>query len=99
MLLPYIPSVYFSFKGFFSGIVMFLLLLFFSQTGDNFQEQISWFFIITAISSYTAMNYTGSSTFTSLSGVKKEMKLFIPFQIGFASIGLILLIAGKLIRS
>ena len=44
------------------------------------------------------MNYTGSSTFTSLSGVKKEMKIFIPFQLVFVSIGIILQIIGKLIR-
>jgi acetyl-CoA decarbonylase/synthase complex subunit gamma len=44
------------------------------------------------------MNFTGSSTYTSLSGVKKEMKTSIPVQIGFAIVGLILQIAGKLIN-
>jgi len=50
-----------------------------------------------SIAAFTAMNFTGSSTYTSLSGVKKEMKVAIPFQIAFAAIGLILFIVSKLI--
>lgn len=97
MLLPYLPSRYFSLKGFCSGAIMFLLLFILSLTGVNITEKTSWFFIITAISSFTAMNFTGASTFTSLSGVKKEMKIFIPFQIGFAAVGFILQIIGRFI--
>jgi acetyl-CoA decarbonylase/synthase complex subunit gamma len=52
---------------------------------------------MTAISSFLAMNFTGSSTFTSLSGVKKEMKISVPFQIGFALVGIILQVVGKFI--
>jgi hypothetical protein len=44
-----------------------------------------------------AMNWTGSSTFTSLSGVKKEMKVSVPLQIGFALIGIVLQVVGKFI--
>jgi len=51
---------------------------------------------IAAISSFLAMNFTGSSTFTSLSGVKKEMKISLPVQIVFAVTGIILLVIGKL---
>jgi acetyl-CoA decarbonylase/synthase complex subunit gamma len=43
------------------------------------------------------MNFTGSSTFTSLSGVKKEMKSAIPLQISLSVIGLALFITGKVI--
>jgi acetyl-CoA decarbonylase/synthase complex subunit gamma len=70
----------------------------FGSAGDNIPELVSWFLIITAISSFLAMNFTGSSTFTSLSGVRKEMKIFVPLQISFASIGLILQLVGKLIQ-
>jgi acetyl-CoA decarbonylase/synthase complex subunit gamma len=44
-----------------------------------------------------AMNFTGSSTYTSLSGVKKEMKISVPIQIGFALIGIVLQVVGKFI--
>jgi hypothetical protein len=97
MLLPYLPSRYFSLKGFCSGAIMFLLLFILNLTGVNILEKISWFFILTAMSSFTAMNFTGASTFTSLSGVKKEIKIFIPFQIGFAAIGIILQTVGRFI--
>jgi hypothetical protein len=97
MFLPYIPGRYFSLKGFCAGTLVFLVLLLLKFTGDNIFEILSWFLIITAISSFLAMNFTGSSTFTSLSGVKKEMKISLPFQIGFAIIGIILQIVGKFI--
>jgi hypothetical protein len=43
------------------------------------------------------MNFTGSSTYTSLSGVLKEMKVAVPIQAGAAAIGLILLVIGMFI--
>jgi hypothetical protein len=96
MLLPYIPGRPFSLKGFYSGTIVFLILLMINFKRGNIFEIISWFFIITAISSFLAMNFTGSSTYTSLSGVKKEMKLAVPLQIIFAVTGIILMIIGKL---
>jgi hypothetical protein len=97
VLLPLIPGRYFSLKGFFSGLLVFIILLLTGSKGNNFAQNSSWFFIITALSSFMAMNWTGSSTFTSLSGVKKEMKISVPFQIGFAVAGLALQVIGKLI--
>lgn len=96
MFLPYIPSRRFSLKGFFSGLLLFLILLDFNHAGNNIFEYVSWFLMITAVSSFLAMNFTGSSTYTSLSGVKKEMKLSVPVQIGFAITGTVLQIIGKL---
>jgi acetyl-CoA decarbonylase/synthase complex subunit gamma len=96
MFLPYFPGRHFSLKGFFSGMLVFLGYLVFSSR-HNLLITLSWFFIIGAISSFVAMNFTGSSTFTSLSGVKKEMKLFVPLQISFAVIGIILQVIGKLL--
>jgi hypothetical protein len=97
MLLPYIPARKFSVKGFYAGAVIFLILLLSKYTRGNIFEIISWFLIMTAISSFLAMNFTGSSTYTSLSGVKKEMKISVPFQIGFALVGIILQVVGKFI--
>jgi hypothetical protein len=97
LILPYIPVKYFSLKGFLTGSLIFLIILLTGHTGSNILEKISWFFIFAAVSSFLAMNFTGSSTYTSLSGVKKEMKIFLPFEIGFSIIGIILQIMGKLI--
>lgn len=95
--LPYLTFKRFSLKGLITGTLMALILLFSGLTGSTIFEKIGWFLIIPVISSYMAMNFTGSSTFTSLSGVKKEMKLAIPFQIAGLSLGLILLVIGLLI--
>jgi hypothetical protein len=97
MFLPYIPGRRFSFKGFFAGALLFIVLLLLKSAGENTIEILSWFFLITAISSFLAMNFTGSTTYTSLSGVKKEMKISVPIHIGFAIIGIILQIIGKFI--
>jgi acetyl-CoA decarbonylase/synthase complex subunit gamma len=96
MFLTRIPARAFSLKGFYSGLIFFMALLLLGRTGKNIFENVSWFLIITAISSFLAMNFTGSSTFTSLSGVKKEMRVSLPFQIGFVVIGTVLQVIGKL---
>jgi hypothetical protein len=95
LLLPFIPFRAFSVKGAILGALttIFLYLLFPSNT----LETISIGAISIGIASFVAMNFTGSSTFTSLSGVKKEMKWSIPFQIACTLIGCIVFITSKLI--
>jgi CheY-like chemotaxis protein len=51
-------------------------------------EAIAWFLLIPAITAYLAMNFTGASTYTSLSGVKKEMRWALPLEIGTGIMGL-----------
>jgi acetyl-CoA decarbonylase/synthase complex subunit gamma len=43
------------------------------------------------------MNFTGASTFTSLSGVKKEMRWAVPLEIGAAVIGFGFWVASRVI--
>ena len=88
-LLPWIPFCRFSIKGLIIGALMAIILFLAGFLGTSFLELISWFLMITGISSFLAMNFTGSSTFTSLSGVQKEMKTALPLQITFAGIGLL----------
>jgi acetyl-CoA decarbonylase/synthase complex subunit gamma len=89
ILLPWIPFKRFSIKGLIIGWIVASFLLISKLLGANIIEIISWYLMMGAISSFMAMNFTGSSTFTSLSGVQKEMKLWLPLQITAASIGLI----------
>lgn len=95
LLLPFIPFRAFALKGAFLGGVFSLLVLLLWQV--TLIENIALGFINISIASFLTMNFTGSSTYTSLSGVKKEMKWAIPFQIVFAIIGLILFIISKLL--
>jgi hypothetical protein len=96
LLLPYIPVRMFAFKGLISGLILSAVLLLLHQFGNNMFTVVSWVMLIAAVSSFMAMNFTGASTFTSLSGVKKEMRVFVPIQITMAIAGLILLVVGNL---
>ncbi len=88
-ILPWIPFRRFSIKGVIVGWFVALMLLLTGTMGITLTEKVSWFLIIGALSSFMAMNFTGSSTFTSLSGVQKEMKTALPVQIGMVSLGFI----------
>ena len=89
IFLPLIPFKAFSLKGLVMGWLMAIVLLYFNFLGTNIFEIISWFLIMGGISSFMAMNFTGASTFTSLSGVQKEMKISLPVQICGTALGCI----------
>ena len=55
----------------------------------------SWLFF-PAMSSYIALQFTGSTTFTGMSGVKKELKIGIPLYLTAAGISLVLLLVYKI---
>ena len=93
LFLPVIPFRAFALKGAFWGLVITLFIIqFFDVT---LVESISAILVSIGVASFMTMNFTGSSTYTSLSGVQKEMKWAIPFQFTFALSGLILFIISK----
>lgn len=98
LLLPWLPGRAFSLKGAIAGVVPMLgiVLLWWSDPAlfRNWLNLISWLLIFPAVSSFIGMNFTGSSTYTSLSGVKKEMRFAIPAQIGVAACGIGFWLAG-----
>ena len=95
ILLSWIPLRAFALKGAFWGSILTMFLSFLIKV--PVLESISIGLITISIASFMTMNFTGSSTYTSLSGVKKEMKWAIPFQIGFVALGTILFIISKLV--
>jgi acetyl-CoA decarbonylase/synthase complex subunit gamma len=98
VLLPFVPSRSFAVKGWIVGVLsMFLALHFFRPI--SIQDPILLgvaYLLFPALSSYIALQFTGSTTFTGMSGVKKELKIGIPLYIGAASIASILMIVFKL---
>jgi len=98
VLLPWLPGRAFSLKGLTLGLLAAVILTvvcgvdWVTTTGRL--EVIAWLLLIPAVSAYLAMNFTGASTYTSLSGVKKEMRWALPLQIGAGIIGLILWIGS-----
>lgn len=97
-LLPFIPGRAFSVKGLFAGLVWTILVLaakIYYRYYDGLLNTIALILVLPAISSYLTMNFTGASTYTSLSGVKREMKYAVPAMISCASAGTMLWIAGR----
>ena len=101
LLLPWLPGRAFSLKGFSLGLITAFVLVAFRfnelNTWTVRLEGLAWVLLIPAVSAYLAMNFTGASTYTSLSGVKKEMRYALPVQIGAAVMGLILWIGSHFI--
>ncbi|MFH1700413.1 MAG: mercury methylation corrinoid protein HgcA [Candidatus Zixiibacteriota bacterium] len=98
VLLPVLPGRSFSVKGIWIGLLTIasvsLFFNFYPQFTPGYFMSAAWIFIIIAISSFIAMNFTGASTYTSLSGVLKEMKYAVPCQITIGILGTVLWIVG-----
>jgi acetyl-CoA decarbonylase/synthase complex subunit gamma len=92
LLLPYLPGRAFALKGLFLsalGVVFLLVIFGGGMTRAGMLERLAWVLLIPALTAFLAMNFTGASTYTSLSGVKKEMRWALPLEIGGASLGLV----------
>lgn len=76
LALPFIPFRAFSVKGAIAGLVLSVLLFFYTKVQTI--DKITYFFLLPAVSAYLSLNFTGASTFTSLSGVKKEVRIALP---------------------
>jgi acetyl-CoA decarbonylase/synthase complex subunit gamma len=101
LLLPWLPGRAFSLKGMALGLMVAIIFTvfragYFSDWPGRL-EILAWFFLIPAVAAYLAMNFTGASTYTSLSGVKKEMKWAVPFEIGAGAAGLCLWLGSRFI--
>lgn len=95
MLLPILPGRAFALKGLFVGIAVFIaaLCLKLDILSGGFSIA-GWALIMPVVSSVILMNFTGTSTYTSLSGVMREMKIAVPLQIIAAVVGIGLWITG-----
>ena len=89
ILLPWIPGRAFALKGALTGVVVGLSVVLLFKSGLIWLETMALLLITVAISSYLAMNFTGSTPFTSPSGVEKEMRRAIPLQAGAVLIALV----------
>ncbi|MEE4261081.1 MAG: mercury methylation corrinoid protein HgcA [Desulfobacteraceae bacterium] len=89
ILLPWIPGRAFALKGAISGVVAGLLVVMAFKGDLIWLETTALLLITVAVSSYLAMNFTGSTPFTSPSGVEKEMRHAIPLQAGAVVVALV----------
>jgi hypothetical protein len=81
-LLPWIPGRAFALKGALTGILAGLVVVSLAAASPyvNLLSGAALLMLTMVVSSYLAMNYTGTTPFTSPSGVEKEMRLAIPLQ-------------------
>jgi hypothetical protein len=98
VLLPFVPSRSFAIKGWITGMLATLLTMQ-AVGGDTGQSAlllaaICLFF--PALSSYIALQFTGSTTYTGMSGVNKELKIGIPLYIITTAVSLLLVVLFKL---
>jgi acetyl-CoA decarbonylase/synthase complex subunit gamma len=98
ILLPLIPFRSFAAKGALAGAIVlspsFFLVDHFFLDSTLLAAAVVLFF--TAVSSYLALNFTGCTPFTSMSGVKKEMRFAVPAYLAACGITAVLLIVFKL---
>ncbi|OGR71356.1 MAG: hypothetical protein A2089_03515 [Elusimicrobia bacterium GWD2_63_28] len=92
-LLPWLPGRSFAVKSAAAGLlVTALLALAHDQSPAQFAARA---LIYGAAASFVGLDFTGASTYTSLSGVMKEMRLAMPAHALAAAAGLIILAVGR----
>ena len=103
-LLPVLPSRDFSLKGFVLGAIVAIpfAVVFAGSPGLSGIGQIIAalvpFLTFPPVVAYLGLNFTGSTTFTSRTGVKKEIFRYVPAMVVLAGLGTILGIALGILR-
>ncbi len=105
ILLPWIPTHDFSTKGFILGGVIalpFAIAALFRNPGEALWLRSAWGLVyallIPSITAYLTLNFTGSTTFTSRTGVRREIFAYIPVMAWMFGLGLVLNIALIFVR-
>ncbi len=100
LLLPFLPGRAFAVKGLWPGLLVGLAVAWL-RSGDlglwpDRLEMAALLILSTVVATFLAMNFTGASTYTSLSGVIREMRFAVRLQIVAAVLGIGLLICSRL---
>lgn len=96
-LLPWLPGRPFAVKGAVLGLAIVAALAALVVPGVvpvSGLHAAAWALFVPALSSFVVMNFTGASTYTSLSGVLREMRFAMPVQAGAAGLGTLLWVVG-----
>jgi acetyl-CoA decarbonylase/synthase complex subunit gamma len=102
LLLPWVPGSAFSAKGFVVGLIVAVIHAVFwwsnSEASSAAVLEIAGALLFgPAFAAFLAMNFTGASTFTSLSGVRKEMRWAVPLEIAGVVAGLALWVSSRFV--
>ncbi len=97
LLLPFVPFRSFAMKGIVTGLGVFVPLSFVwgADALKGLFMQTAFIMLFTALTSYFAVQFTGATTFTHLSGVKKELKYALPIYVVTAAMSVLLILCNK----
>jgi acetyl-CoA decarbonylase/synthase complex subunit gamma len=93
LLLPWLPGRAFAAKGLWLGLATGAGLMALGRPG--WLEGLGWLGMTMALCAFLVMNFTGASTYTSLSGVKKEMRWAAPLETALGALGLAAWLASR----
>ncbi|MFC1493201.1 mercury methylation corrinoid protein HgcA, partial [candidate division KSB1 bacterium] len=106
VLLPWIPTHNFSTKGFIIGFISmlpFVILILTDISGNTMMFRIwkaaGFMLIFPSITAYLSLYFTGATTFTSKSGVKREILRYFPKMVWSLVAGILVIVIIKLISS
>ena len=98
LLLPWLPTPAFSVKGAVAGLLGGLAAVGIWWGRAGLWDGLAMILLATCLSSYLAMNFTGSTPYTSPSGVEKEMRRAIPMQATSLVAAVIVWVAAAFVR-
>lgn len=105
LLLPWIPTHQFSSKGFVLGGVVaaaFAVVAFLREADLVLWQRLGWalayLLAMPPVTAYLALNFTGATTFTSKSGVRREMDTYIRPMAWTFGLGLALTLASTIVQ-
>lgn len=97
LFLPFVPFRSFAVKGWIAGFILTFLSIKIIHTPMPSVTFYAFSFLFFPLaSSYIALQFTGATVFTGMSGVKKELKFAMPVYISAAIISFGLLVLFKL---
>jgi hypothetical protein len=98
VLLPIIPGRAFGWKGWLLGLCWTAGFLWFNGwfASGSLLLALGYLLVLPSLAAFLAMNFTGSSTYTSFSGVIREMKIAIPLILLSSVAGIVLVLMGIL---
>ncbi len=104
VLLPWLPTKNFSTKGFILGGLVALIFASLHLVGHSDQPMVSglvsamaYVLSLPPVTAFLALNFTGATTFTSRSGVRKEIHAFFPVMVWMFAAGLVFFITAIIV--
>jgi hypothetical protein len=105
ILLPWLPTRQFSSQGLILGAVValpFAVLAYVQYAERGWWLRLGWalayLLAMPPVTAYLALNFTGSTTFTSKSGVRREMMRYIPIMAWTFGVGVVLTVTLAVTR-